>query len=88
MGKDSGLLILALVAVVAVVGLVMVLRGGATGGTMVLSMSGDASGPFDNALSSESVGAYGSAENTPCWSDNGQIKCAPGDTAKPQWQVI
>ena len=88
MGKDSGLLVLALVAVVAVVGLVMVLRGGTTGGVMVYELGGDAHRAFDNKLGSDSVGAYGTVENLECYSDEGQIKCTPQQSAKPQWESI
>ena len=87
MGKDSGLLILALVAVVAVVGLVMILRGGATGGVMVYEISGDASQRFGN-FGGDTMGVYGTQENLPCYQEGQTLVCPKQQSAKPQWESI
>ena len=75
MAKDTGLLIIALVAVVAVVGLVMLLKAD-TGGAVVLTMEGEAHRAFDRPLGSNSPDAYGLAQNVQCYEDaEGQIRC-------------
>ena len=81
MEKDSGLLVVALVALVSVVALVMLLRNDGAG-AVVLSISGD-TGSWDRPLGEKSTAVYGNDENLPCWSENGQIVCPKLYTATP-----
>ncbi len=82
MEKDSGLLVVALVAIVSVVALVMLLRSESSG-AVVLTMGGDLAN-WDRPLSSNSPAVYGNAENLPCWySENGELICPEADTASP-----
>ncbi|MFQ5621036.1 MAG: hypothetical protein ACE5FT_04290 [Candidatus Nanoarchaeia archaeon] len=70
---DSGLLISALIAMVAVVGLVVLLKGGATGGVMVIQ--GDSGqGSFDRPLGTSGESILGAKQT--CWyTDEGEIRC-------------
>ena len=81
MEKDSGLLIVALVAIVSVVALVMLLRSESSG-AVVLTM-GDDLGSWERPLGSDSPNAYGNDENLPCWSEGGQIVCSEANIASP-----
>ena len=78
---NSGLLIAALVAIVSVVALVMLLKGGAAGG--VVYLSGDAHTSFGRPYASGSLGVYGLDENRVCWQEGGQIVCHQSDVASP-----
>ena len=83
MAKDkSGLLIASLVAIVAVVALVMLLRG-TPSGVMVYEMGGELGYRFDRPLGSNSYGVYGLDDNVRCWQEGGQITCEEADTASP-----
>ena len=80
MEKDSGLLVVALVALVSVVALVMLLRNDSAG-AVVLTMGSDL-GQWERPLGTHSPAVYNNAENTPCWySADGALVCPEADTA-------
>lgn len=80
--EDKGLLIVALVAIVSVVGLIMFLETETTGNTIVY-FSGEGHRAFDRPFGSSSVAVYGLDENLPCWTEDGRMFCPEADTASP-----
>ena len=70
--KNYGLLISALVAMVAIVGLVVLLRGNAAGAVTVIR--GEAQTSFGRPLGGAGSGLLG--EDTPCWYNaDGEMVC-------------
>ncbi|MFQ5620535.1 MAG: hypothetical protein ACE5FT_01685 [Candidatus Nanoarchaeia archaeon] len=76
--KNYGLLVSALVAIVAIVGLVVLLKGGASGAATVIQGGGWTS--FDRPLGNRGVGLLG--DNLPCYYDSdGNMVCPQTESA-------